>query len=58
MSPRKRGRPSTAENTESFQITVSKAAYAYLCELARTTNLGGTPNAVAAQIVSQRLEEM
>lgn len=55
---KKPGRPATADNNQSFQITVSKAAYAYLCNLARTTNMGGTANAVAAFIVSNELEKM
>lgn len=54
----KRGRPSTSDNTHSFQITISRPAYAYLLHLSNTTTMGGTPNAVAAFIVIARLEEM
>ena len=58
MSSPKQGRPRSAENTESFQVTLGKPAYDYLCNLCLVTNMGGTPNAVAAFIVSKALEEM
>lgn len=56
--PSKAGRPPSAGGTHSFQITISKSAFAYLGYLARTTNMGGSANGVAAFIVSQELERM
>jgi hypothetical protein len=54
----KAGRPPSTGGTHSFQITISKAAYAYLGYLAQTTNMGGSENGVAAFLLSRELERI
>ena len=54
----KAGRPPSSGGTQSFQITISKAAFAYLGYLAQSTNMGGSENGVAAFILSRELERM
>jgi hypothetical protein len=54
----KGGRTPGIGGTHSFQITISKAAFAYLGYLAQTTNMGGSENGVAAFILSRELERM
>ena len=54
----KAGRNPSPGGTHSFQITLSKAAFAYLGYLAQTTNMGGSENGVAAFILSRELERM
>lgn len=56
--PVKAGRPASSGGTHSFQITISKASFAYLGYLARETNMGGSENGVAAFVLSRELERM
>ena len=57
-APNKGGRPPKAQETETFEITVPKAAHGYLKFLAKNSMLGPTLNDVAALILVNELTDM
>jgi hypothetical protein len=59
MAEKATGRRPKPGGSHSFQITLSKFAYAYLGYLAKTTNMGdGSENGVAAFLLGRELERM
>ena len=51
-------RPSHDGETHSFEVTLSVEYFEYLRVLARKKGLGPSANAVAAYLLTQRIEEM
>lgn len=52
------GRSQSVTGSESFQVTLSKPAFAYLTLLAQVSTLGASANAVAAAILTREIERM
>lgn len=46
------------KGSQSFQVTLSRSAYAYLGYLCSASTLGGTVNTIAANILSTQIEKM
>ncbi len=51
-------RPSSEGKTHTFGVTISLKYYEYLRLLARDKGLGASANAVAAYLLTQKIEEM
>lgn len=52
------GRPPNPQESETFEVTLPKAAHGYLVHLAKNTMLGASVNDVAALILTNQLTEM
>lgn len=51
-------RPENEGETRTFEVTISLKYYDYLRLLARDKGIGATANAVAAYLLTQRIESM
>ena len=51
-------RPENEGDTHTFEVTISRKYHDYLRLLARDKGIGATANAVAAYLLTQRVEKM